>query len=545
MVKAAELTAIERRYGANAAEEWRLVLRQFELGEGFALVVITVPDRMGEALCRAELNAFLAPSGKHLSCLNPETPADLGMLPHTLFSLPDNPAMGAIWVAAVVSDQATDFQAWSAGWRRGLGSLNQQRNPLRRRISVPLIIVGAPWLVPVMREIAPDLWSVRAFVARIEPEPDLDGLARLQPGPDGGTDLERHTTPAAAPDPSFALRAADRLRGRPGQEHTLADLLARAGRGFSDLGSWEDAKTAWQEAVTLYRDVGDTFAEANVTLGLGDIAMARTDQNEARSRYEAALPLFRRAGDVLGEANSIIRLGDIALFHSDLDAARSAYEQALPLYRRAGAVLGEANSIRRLGDVALARSDYDAARKGYEEALPLYRKAEDVLGEANCIMGLGDIAMARLDHDAAISRYDAALTLFRYLGDTRGEAECILRLGDIATARSDHGAARSLYETALALFRRMGNVAGEGISMQRLGGLAMIEGDRATARADFEKALALFEQVHRLDGVASAHQDLAGVMEGTERHAHVTAAAETWNTIGRPARAEQVLRRFR
>ena len=65
MVIAAEWNALGRSYGMDAAAEWQLVLRQFEFGEGFALLVVTVPDRFGAELCRGELEAYLRPDGKH------------------------------------------------------------------------------------------------------------------------------------------------------------------------------------------------------------------------------------------------------------------------------------------------------------------------------------------------------------------------------------------------------------------------------------------------------------------------------------------------
>jgi hypothetical protein len=50
--------------------------------------------------------------------------------------------------------------------------------------------------------------------------------------------------------------------------------------------------------------------------------------------YDEALPLFRQVGDVIGEANCIKSLGDVALRRSDHEGARARYEKVLSLYRR-------------------------------------------------------------------------------------------------------------------------------------------------------------------------------------------------------------------
>ena len=200
--------------------------------------------------------------------------------------------------------------------------------------------------------------------------------------------------------------------------------------GFTQLA----LVTLAEQAIAAH---GTIIQQANTWKAFGGLAYYRSDHDGARARYEQALPLYRQVGDVLGEANCIKSLGDIALDRSDHDGARALYEQALPLYRQVGSVLGEANCIRSLGDIALARSDHDGARAQYEQALPLYRQVGDVLGEASCIRSLGDIALARSDHDGARARYEQALPLYRAIPEPSSIGWTLVRLARLDPADSE------------------------------------------------------------------------------------------------------------
>jgi tetratricopeptide (TPR) repeat protein len=123
----------------------------------------------------------------------------------------------------------------------------------------------------------------------------------------------------------------------------------------------------------------------------------------ARASYEQALPLYRQVGDVLGEANCIQSLGDIALARSDHEVARASYEQALPLYRQVGDVLGEANCIKSLGDIARAQDDAAVACQRYHAALALYQRIADPysIGRAHYHLALVSDGAERAAHLAA------------------------------------------------------------------------------------------------------------------------------------------------
>jgi tetratricopeptide (TPR) repeat protein len=297
----------------------------------------------------------------------------------------------------------------------------------------------------------------------------------------------------------------------------------------------DTARKRYEEAMPLYRKVGDVLGEANCISSLGDIALERSEHDTARERYEEAMPLYRKVGDVLGEANCIKGLGNIALERSEHDTARERYEEAMPLYRKVGDVLGEANCIRSLGDIALERSEHDTARERYEEALPLYRKVGAVLGEANCIQSLGDIALRRSEHDTARERYEEAMPLYRKVGDVLGEANCIRSLGDIALERSEHDTARERYEEAMPLYRKVGAVLGEANCIRSLGDIARDAGNAGEAESRYRQALALYARIPEPYSIGETHRRLARLATGDAgaRKVHVDAAREAWRRIKR------------
>jgi tetratricopeptide (TPR) repeat protein len=166
--------------------------------------------------------------------------------------------------------------------------------------------------------------------------------------------------------------------------------------------------------------------------GLGDMALYRSNHDDARRRYEQALPLYRRAGYTLGEANCIVRFGDIAMDRSEHDEARRWYDEASPLYRRLGDLLGAANCVQRFGNIALELSDYEAAQGSYARAMPLFRQVGDVRGEANCLQGLGDVAWASREPSSAREHYAAALTLYERIREPWYSGHAHRRLARVA-----------------------------------------------------------------------------------------------------------------
>jgi tetratricopeptide (TPR) repeat protein len=382
------------------------------------------------------------------------------------------------------------------------------------------------------------LAPLREYVAATYPPDTLDaqpaidhylGLAMHEGdkvGSDGGAEAVARLTPEVANVESILA------------QNTVTTLasVAKAVPGWAELMRFTGlgSMSLIEEMATRTLGAGMTNEAAACILGLGNIALDRSDHEAALKHFEEALELYQRVGDLLGEANCIECLGDLAFERSDHEMARKQYEEALQLYKKVGSLLGNANCIWSLGDIALEGLDHEAARKRYEEARQLYQRVGDLLGEANCIWRLGDIALANSDHETGRKQYEAALPLYRKIGSLLGEANCIQGLGEIALDRPDHDTARKHFGEALQLYQRVGYLNGEANCIQGLGDIALRVGARDEAGKRYLAALELYERFPEPYSIGGTRRRLARLASEEEgRRAHVSAARAAWRSIGR------------
>ena len=108
-------------------------------------------------------------------------------------------------------------------------------------------------------------------------------------------------------------------------------------------------------------------------------------------------------------------LGNLALQRSELDQATTHLNNALTLYTQIGDRLGQANTHQSLGNLALQRSELDQATTHLNNALTLHTQIGNRLGEAETLASLADAA-AKTDDPAEAVRYArSSAAMFRNL----------------------------------------------------------------------------------------------------------------------------------
>jgi non-specific serine/threonine protein kinase len=232
-----------------------------------------------------------------------------------------------------------------------------------------------------------------------------------------------------------------------------------------------------------------SVARAQALRGAGVLAYAQGSYDEATPLCEEALHLFRKLGQEQGAADCLNNLAVLAIMRGDAERATVLHGEALNLRRKLGDKLGVAGSLVNLGWVAQTQGNYERARALYEEGLALEREFGNVLAVAFSLFNLGHLAVDQGDPFQAEPYLAECLLLFRDVGEKTQIASCLEQLACTAAMRHQPSRAARLHGAAEALRLAIGSPMHPHESAQyrrHLGEVraAMHDGSLASAREE-------------------------------------------------------------
>lgn len=151
----------------------------------------------------------------------------------------------------------------------------------------------------------------------------------------------------------------------------IDELQKNASRAIQE-GRFEEARQYLVEAVNKSQpEKGATLAAS--LRALAEVERKLSDNDSARRHYEEAVSMYRTVGEPLKLAHTIRHLGNLHDDGGELELAESCYEEALGIYRsqRNPSLSELANAIRCL---AVAREESGRV----EEADHLWREAKSL-----------------------------------------------------------------------------------------------------------------------------------------------------------------------
>jgi tetratricopeptide (TPR) repeat protein len=108
------------------------------------------------------------------------------------------------------------------------------------------------------------------------------------------------------------------------------------------VGRYRQAIDHHEQALTIFREIGDRGGEAEALNSLGEALLADGQRDQAHTRHRSALSLAEQIGDRYEQARARHGLAHHAA--GDADHARQHWQQALTLYADLG--VPEADQVR-------------------------------------------------------------------------------------------------------------------------------------------------------------------------------------------------------
>ncbi|ARV62797.1 NB-ARC domain-containing protein [Nostocales cyanobacterium HT-58-2] len=168
---------------------------------------------------------------------------------------------------------------------------------------------------------------------------------------------------------SWAARMAEAME-RGGNRRDKAVAIQFQGQIAQQRQDYAEAERLSQDALAIYRELGDEEVEAITLNDLGNVAQSQGHYDQAESYFKQALAIDEKLGNKEFIATRCANLGNLALDRNRPTEARPWYERELALAQEVGRqeLVAQAQS-------GLARVLEEEGR--YSEALPLAQAALD------------------------------------------------------------------------------------------------------------------------------------------------------------------------
>jgi predicted ATPase len=218
--------------------------------------------------------------------------------------------------------------------------------------------------------------------------------------------------------------------------HGMPELVARicvAQHRFWRLrGQFSEA---WRWLDPLLTHALPNQQRAKVLHSAGIVAQGQHDAERARLFYEEALQVWRDIGDQIGEALTLANYANILVDQGDYTSGQALLTETLRVFRAQGNTWQVATNLNNIGLIAVYTTDYHQARECYQESLRLYQSLGDQHGAAIVMANLGEICLLEQDYEEAEYFYRESLTTRAMLKNGPGVASMFDMLAHIAAAR--------------------------------------------------------------------------------------------------------------
>jgi len=179
------------------------------------------------------------------------------------------------------------------------------------------------------------------------------------------------------------------------------------------------------------------------------------DHIKAQTHYQEALTLWKELGDMEGVAIALSELANLLYHYGDLATARSMCDEALSLSRELGSIT-VTDSMGISAKIALSQGNLVVARELSEEVVTRFREMNHKWAVASHLSVLALVEAQLGNHDKANHHFEVLLPLVREVDDKVLTALILERLAGVVIIQGESVWATHLLGAAESLRQSIG-----------------------------------------------------------------------------------------
>ncbi len=308
-----------------------------------------------------------------------------------------------------------------------------------------------------------------------------------------------------------------------------ADSFCCLGGVCWHLGDSSGAEMHYEQALTIYREIGNQWGEAKVANGLGVLAWSRGDPDEASECFERSLRIYHEIGHRRGLVQAFGNLADMVMYRGDYSGAQRLFDRTVRMCREIGEPWIEGGILNNLGIAADRLGVYTEAAAFLEHALRVRHEIGDRQGQAEGLSDLSLLYHHMGDDETALDYGEQALDLIEELNNPFMKGFVLTRMAHVLVNLDRPDQATTAYQEALHLRRKGGQIH---LIAETLAGLARV----SLVREELERALARTEEILEILGARSPRVDPVGSHGGTSPSDSVVVAGHDLGGADEPMR---------
>ena len=260
-------------------------------------------------------------------------------------------------------------------------------------------------------------------------------------------------------------------------------------------GQFQEALKAFQEALAIFKQIGDTAREETTLNNIGEAYHNLGQYKKALDYYQQALAIGKKIKDTPGEGTTLNNIGAVYRNLGQYTKALDYYQQALVIVKKIGNTAGQGITLNNIGGVYRNLAQYTKALDYYQQALAIRKKIGNKRGEGTTLNNIGAVYDDLGQYTKALGYYLQALEIFTQIGNTAAQGTTLNNIGLVYSNLRQYGKALDFYLQALAIRKKIGNTAGEGTTLNNIGAVYSNLQQYSKALDYYQQALVIFRKI--------------------------------------------------